>query len=193
MNELKTNWKKILYHNNTVGYIFSFPFLFGFFAFTLIPVLVSVYYSLTNYKLGQSPVFIGLENYKNLFSDDRFLNSVKVTLIYVITSVPSKLIFALFYCISSDSETQWCNILPVSLLCSIPDWRKHCRSTCLENHFFKKRTGKYHSCLFWCSKTILAGGTPSCNGNTCPHVHLAIRIIYDYFCCRIKRNISNLL
>ncbi len=96
MNELKTNWKKILYHNNTVGYIFSFPFLFGFFAFTLIPVLVSVYYSMTNYKLGQSPVFIGLENYKNLFSDDRFLNSVKVTLIYVITSVPSKLIFALF-------------------------------------------------------------------------------------------------
>lgn len=96
MNELKTNWKKILYHNNTVGYIFSFPFLFGFFAFTLIPVLVSVYYSMTNYKLGQSPVFIGLENYKNLFSDDRFINSVKVTLIYVITSVPAKLIFALF-------------------------------------------------------------------------------------------------
>ena len=96
MTERKINWKKFFYHNNTVGYIFSFPFLFGFFAFTLIPVLVSMYYSLTNYRLGQQPAFIGLLNYKNLFTDERFLNSVKVTLVYVVTSVPSKLIFALF-------------------------------------------------------------------------------------------------
>lgn len=96
MTERKINWKKFFYHNNTVGYIFSFPFLFGFFAFTLIPVLVSMYYSLTNYRLGQQPAFIGLLNYKNLFTDERFLNSVKVTLLYVVTSVPSKLIFALF-------------------------------------------------------------------------------------------------
>lgn len=96
MTERKINWKRFFYHNNTVGYIFSFPFLFGFFAFTLIPVLVSMYYSLTNYRLGQKPSFIGLLNYKNLFTDERFLNSVKVTLLYVITSVPSKLLFALF-------------------------------------------------------------------------------------------------
>lgn len=96
MKERNISWKKLLYHNNTVGYIFSFPFLFGFFAFTLIPILVSVFYSLTNYRLGQKPEFIGLDNYRNLFADDRFLNSVKVTLVYVTTSVPSKLIFALF-------------------------------------------------------------------------------------------------
>jgi multiple sugar transport system permease protein len=55
-----------------------------------------MYYSVTDYKLGQTPAFIGIQNYLDLLKDERFINSVKVTLIYVVTSVPTKLIFALF-------------------------------------------------------------------------------------------------
>ena len=79
-----------------MGYIFSLPFIIGFLAFTLIPIAVSMYYSVTDYKLGQTPAFIGIKNYLELLKDERFINSVKVTLIYVVTSVPTKLIFALF-------------------------------------------------------------------------------------------------
>ena len=96
MEEKKTSRKKFWYNDNTVGYIFSLPFIFGFLAFTLIPIAVSMYYSVTDYKLGQTPAFIGIKNYLELLKDERFINSVKVTLIYVVTSVPTKLIFALF-------------------------------------------------------------------------------------------------
>ena len=96
MEERKTSKKKFWYNDNTVGYIFSLPFIIGFLAFTLIPIAVSMYYSVTDYKLGQTPAFIGIKNYLELLKDERFINSVKVTLIYVVTSVPTKLIFALF-------------------------------------------------------------------------------------------------
>lgn len=96
MEERKTSRKKFWYNDNTVGYIFSLPFIIGFLAFTLIPIAVSMYYSVTGYKLGQTPAFIGIKNYLELLKDERFINSVKVTLIYVVTSVPTKLIFALF-------------------------------------------------------------------------------------------------
>ena len=96
MEERKTSRKKFWYNDNTVGYIFSLPFIIGFLAFTLITIAVSMYYSVTDYKLGQTPAFIGIKNYLELLKDERFINSVKVTLIYVVTSVPTKLIFALF-------------------------------------------------------------------------------------------------
>ena len=96
MEERKASIKKFWYNDNTVGYIFSLPFIIGFLAFTLIPIAVSMYYSVTDYKLGQTPAFIGIQNYLDLLKDERFINSVKVTLIYVVTSVPTKLIFALF-------------------------------------------------------------------------------------------------
>ena len=96
MEERKTSRKKFWYNDNTVGYIFSLPFIIGFLAFTLIPIAVSMYYSVTDYKLGQTPAFIGIKNCLELLKDERFINSVKVTLIYVVTSVPTKLIFALF-------------------------------------------------------------------------------------------------
>lgn len=96
MEERKLRGKKFWYNDNTVGYIFSLPFIIGFLVFTLIPIAVSMYYSVTDYKLGQTPAFIGIKNYLDLLKDERFLNSVKVTVIYVVTSVPAKLIFALF-------------------------------------------------------------------------------------------------
>lgn len=96
MEERKIRGKKFWYSDNTVGYIFSLPFIIGFLVFTLIPIAVSMYYSVTDYKLGQTPAFIGIKNYLDLLKDERFLNSVKVTVIYVVTSVPTKLIFALF-------------------------------------------------------------------------------------------------
>lgn len=92
----RTTFNKFINNNNTVGYFFAFPFIIGFLFFTIIPMGSSLYYSLTDFNLINKESFIGLQNYINLFKDERFLNSLKVTLEYVFISVPLKLAFALF-------------------------------------------------------------------------------------------------
>ena len=60
-------------------------------------MLVSLYLSFTDFPLLSEPTWVGGANYVKMFTDDpRFLQSVKVTLIYVAISVPIELAFALF-------------------------------------------------------------------------------------------------
>ena len=92
----RTPWNRFAYNNNTVGYIFAAPFIIGFLAFTIIPMLTSLYYSCTDYNMIDKANWVGFGNYINLFKDERFLKSVGVTLQYVVLSVPIKLAFALF-------------------------------------------------------------------------------------------------
>ncbi|WP_200806698.1 carbohydrate ABC transporter permease [Pilibacter termitis] len=83
-------------NENVVGYVFSSPFIIGFLMVTFIPMMVSFYYSFTDFKLGGEANITGFANYIRLFEDERFFNSVKATFIYVGLSVPLKLAFALF-------------------------------------------------------------------------------------------------
>lgn len=89
--------QKSLKENTTLaGYLFISPWLIGFFAFLVIPVIVSLYYSFTEYSLVGSSIFVGLKNYKDIFmTDDRFWQSIKVTFIYTFTALPLRLGFAL--------------------------------------------------------------------------------------------------
>ena len=54
------------------GLAFLSPWLVGFFAFTLVPVALSLYYSFTDYTLLQPPLFTGLDNYRTLSGDPVF-------------------------------------------------------------------------------------------------------------------------
>ncbi|HHT35684.1 MAG TPA: sugar ABC transporter permease [Firmicutes bacterium] len=79
------------------GYVFASPFIIGFLAFTIVPMLYSLYISFTSYRITSSPTWIGLDNYVRMFTQDpRYINSIKVTLKYVAVSVPLKVGFALF-------------------------------------------------------------------------------------------------
>ncbi|HWJ78496.1 MAG TPA: sugar ABC transporter permease [Niallia sp.] len=90
------NKRKRLIRENLVGYAFISPFIIGFLAFTLIPIIASLYLSFTDYNLFASPTWIGLENYIKMFTaDPRYWQSLKVTLIYVFAGVPLRLAFAL--------------------------------------------------------------------------------------------------
>ncbi|MBO1510183.1 carbohydrate ABC transporter permease [Metabacillus bambusae] len=81
---------------NLGGYLFIGPFVIGFLAFTFIPILTSLYLSFTQYNMFSTPSWIGLENYKKMFTaDPRYWQSLKVTLIYVLAGVPLRLGFAL--------------------------------------------------------------------------------------------------
>lgn len=89
--------KNFWYRENTVGYVFAFPFIFGFICFSLIPICTSFYYAFTDFSLGsKQAVFVGLKNFKALLDDEVFIKSLVVTLKYVLISVPLKLAFALF-------------------------------------------------------------------------------------------------
>lgn len=80
-----------------LGYAYLAPYLIGLVIFTAIPFLSSLYLSFTSYDLMSSPRWTGLSNYQKLFTRDRtFEKSLSVTLIYVFSTVPLKLAFALF-------------------------------------------------------------------------------------------------
>lgn len=85
-----------VFQQNLKGYAFIGPFVIGFLSFTLIPIIASLYFSFTEYNLFSTPKWIGLENFKQMFTDDkRYMQSLKVTFIYVFGGVPLRLAFAL--------------------------------------------------------------------------------------------------
>ncbi|MCB0063824.1 MAG: sugar ABC transporter permease, partial [Caldilineaceae bacterium] len=72
-----------------VGLLFASPWIIGFLGFTLIPIASSFYYSFTRYDLLRDPVFLGLDNYINLLTDDDDFRIVAYnTLWWVLFSAP---------------------------------------------------------------------------------------------------------
>ena len=87
------------------GLLFVSPWLIGFLALTVYPLVYSFYISLTRYDLLRPPQFIGLANYRELFFEDPvFWQVVGNTLYYVIFSVPLSLAFA--FCIANLLNTK---------------------------------------------------------------------------------------
>lgn len=80
-----------------MGLAYVMPYVIGLLIFTAFPFGYSFYLSFTDYSLMSEPTWVGTKNYEKLFTRDRtFDKSLKVTLIYVFSTVPLKLIFALF-------------------------------------------------------------------------------------------------
>lgn len=71
------------------SYVLMAPFTIVFATFTVLPVLIAIYYSFTYYNILQPPKFIGWENYKNLlFKDQIFLIAIKNTLVFAVITGP---------------------------------------------------------------------------------------------------------
>lgn len=79
-------------------YILMAPFAILFFTFTVIPVIMSLSISFTNYNMLQSPNFVGLNNYiKLLLEDDVFIIALKNTLILAVVTGPISYILAFVF------------------------------------------------------------------------------------------------
>lgn len=76
------------------GLLFISPWIAGFLAFKLYPIVASFYYSFTYYDIVSPPMWLGLENYKDLFADRYFIKSVSNTVYYAVLAVPTGLIVA---------------------------------------------------------------------------------------------------
>lgn len=78
------------------GYLFISPWLIAFIGFAIIPIIMSMVYSFTDYNILGSPVFNGIENFIFMVKDARFWKSLQVTFTYAFIAVPLRLVFAFF-------------------------------------------------------------------------------------------------
>ena len=82
------------------GLLWISPWILGTTLFLLIPVAMSVYFSLTDYSLLDRPIFIGLKNYAEIAHDQVLWKALKNTAVYALSclilgSITSILIAAL--------------------------------------------------------------------------------------------------
>ena len=71
------------------SYLFILPSIILLLMFSLIPLVISFGVSFFNAPMTLNPIeFVGLSNFREAFSDSRFLNSLKVTAIFTLIEVP---------------------------------------------------------------------------------------------------------
>lgn len=81
MSKAQWTWKEI--KRNKVAYLMIAPFVILFFIFTVLPVIVSIVLSFTDFNMLQTPNFVFMDNYITLFlDDDIFLTAIKNTFIF---------------------------------------------------------------------------------------------------------------
>ena len=86
MKKNKTVYKR---RDNIAGYAMLAPWLFGFVLMWFLPMLISVYYSFTDFNLLNDAKVIGFSNYIRIFTtDETFWQALKVTFVYTVFLVP---------------------------------------------------------------------------------------------------------
>lgn len=93
MKKHKSKNRKRLIGTIPVGWLFASPWLIGLLLFYAYPLIASIYFSFTNYSILQPGEFIGLSNYKDLFSDQLFWKSIYNTIYFAVYFVPLSIIF----------------------------------------------------------------------------------------------------
>lgn len=97
-------------NNTRTGILFALPWIIGFLAFSLYPICISIYYSMTNFNIFQSPTWVGLANYKELFTDEKFYKSLTNTFYMVLIGTPVSLIAGLLLAILLNQKIKGLSI-----------------------------------------------------------------------------------
>jgi len=92
--------------NQRNGLLFCLPWLIGMSVFLIYPLLSALYYSLCDYSVLLPPVFIGLDNYVELFRDALFWKSLWNTTYYAIGAVSLGVITSLTLAILLNSKVK---------------------------------------------------------------------------------------
>lgn len=88
--QMKKNFKRY-----KSGILFFAPFFILFSVFVLIPIVLALAISFTNYNMLEFPAFIGIKNYMHLIMDDDiFLTALKNTMIFAVITGPLGYIFS---------------------------------------------------------------------------------------------------
>ncbi len=82
---------------NWVGYAFMAPFVILFTIFIVAPVITAIGLSFTDYNMMQTPHFVGVNNYKLLFLDDKvFITAIANTIKFAVITGPLGYILSFF-------------------------------------------------------------------------------------------------
>ncbi len=85
-----------------LGLLFISPWIVGFLAFTVYPIIYTLRISFTRYSGFGEPMWIGLANYKALWTDTVFWDSLQNTLYYTALAVPIGIVVALAMAIAMN-------------------------------------------------------------------------------------------
>ena len=89
-------WYRI--KKNKASYFMMAPYFILFFFFTVLPVLMSVIFSFTDFNMLEWPDFVGWRNYIKLFlEDDIFTVALKNTLIFAVITGPISYLLCLLF------------------------------------------------------------------------------------------------
>jgi multiple sugar transport system permease protein len=88
------------------GVLFSSPWVIGLSVFLLYPLCAAFYYSLCDYSVLLPPVFVGLDNYVELFQDELFWKSLWNTSFFALCSVGLSVVMALTLAILLNSKVK---------------------------------------------------------------------------------------
>ena len=88
--------RRLVLQENVAAYLFLLPFLIFFVAFVLYPMFMCVYTSFFDATMGRKDIFVGFQNYRELFNDSVFWIALKNTLVIVVVSVPVTCAFSLW-------------------------------------------------------------------------------------------------
>lgn len=94
---MKRKVRKKQWHDEIAGWLFVAPAVLGFLLLTIVPMLISLYYSFCEFDGVSVPRFIGFDNYVRLFSgkDPFFRSAVIATVSYTVIGVPVYLVYSL--------------------------------------------------------------------------------------------------
>jgi len=94
MSKLQWTWKEM--KKNKTAYFMLAPFFILFIIFTVLPVVLSIILSLTDFNMLQMPSWQGLRNYTRLFLDDEiFMLACQNTLIFAAVTGPVSYLLSL--------------------------------------------------------------------------------------------------
>ena len=94
MSKLQWTWKEM--KKNKTAYFMLAPFLLLFIIFTVLPVVLSIILSLTDFNMLQMPGWQGLDNYMRLFLDDEiFILAIQNTLVFAAVTGPVSYLLSL--------------------------------------------------------------------------------------------------
>lgn len=95
-------------HEARAGLLFVLPWIVGLLIFTAYPVIYSFYLSFTDYNIIQAPHWIGLENYRTMFTvDPLFWTAVKNSAYFAVISVPLRLVIAFLLALLLAIDTRF--------------------------------------------------------------------------------------
>src|SRR5699024_9994079 len=90
------NSGELFKHENRVAQLFVLAPIIGFLLFSLVPLLISVYASFTNWNGLRQMTFVGLDNYKNLLFHDAYFWKTLFNTFFLMIGIPIGLALSFF-------------------------------------------------------------------------------------------------